>query len=42
MLLLAHITEADGPSVVSILLIGVAVGLVLGLVVAGTLVRRRR
>jgi uncharacterized protein involved in exopolysaccharide biosynthesis len=41
-ILLAHITEADGPSVVLVLLIGVAIGLVLGLAVAGLMLRRRR
>jgi hypothetical protein len=42
MLLLAHITEADGPGIVSVLLIGIGAGVVLGLAVAGLRVRRRR
>ncbi len=41
-LLLAHITEAEGPGLATILLIGVAIGLVLGLAVAGVRANRRR
>jgi hypothetical protein len=39
-LLLGHITEAEGPGLVTILLIGVAIGVLLGLVVAGVRARR--
>jgi hypothetical protein len=38
-LLLAHITEAEGPGLVTILLIGVVIGVALGLVVAGVRAR---
>ena len=38
----AHITQADGPGIVTILLIGIAVGVVVGLLVASVRVRGRR
>ena len=42
MILLAHITPDEGPGIVAVLLIGVAVGVVLGLAVMTVRAQRRR
>jgi uncharacterized protein involved in exopolysaccharide biosynthesis len=40
--IVAHITSAEGPGILTVLLVGAGAGLLLGLAIAGFRQRRRR